>query len=72
VGFVPERLAAQSADTLGLVVAETELPSAILVEAAHWHPSKNGDPAIQWLVKLLRDASEVVEFGDAGFDSEQA
>jgi LysR family nod box-dependent transcriptional activator len=72
VGFVPERLATQSAETLGLVVAETELPSAILVEAAHWHPSKNGDPAIQWLVKLLRDASEVVEFGDAGFFSEQA
>jgi LysR family nod box-dependent transcriptional activator len=54
------------------VVAETELPSAILVEAAHWHPSKNGDPAIQWLVKLLRDASEVVEFGDAGFVTDRA
>ena len=64
VGHAPERLATQSAATLGLVVATTDLNAGTLVEAAHWHPSKNSDPAIQWLVKMLRDASEVVEFGD--------
>ena len=70
VGFVPERLSTQSAATLGLVIAETELQGGTLIEAAHWHPSKNGDPAIKWLVKMLRDASEVVEFGDDIQDAE--
>lgn len=61
--FVPELLATQLAEPLGLVVADTGIKAATLVEAAHWHPSKTGDPAISWLVALLREASELLEFG---------
>ena len=64
LGFVPERLALQAKDALGLVIASTPVKSATLVEAAHWHPSKTNDPAIVWLLALLREASELVEFGD--------
>ncbi len=64
VGWVPERTAHRYADALGLVVAETPISPSVLVEAAHWHPSKNDDAALQWLVRKLRAASEAVEFGD--------
>lgn len=64
VGWVPERTASRYAAALGLVVAETPISPAVLVEAAHWHPSKTSDPALQWLLKKLREASEVVEFGN--------
>lgn len=66
VGFVPERLAEQFNDQLGTVIAETPLAPATLVEAAHWHPSKTADPALKWLVAMLRKAAEVVEFGASG------
>lgn len=61
--FVPELLATQMEEPLGLVIAETGIKAATLVEAAHWHPSKTADPAISWLVALLREASELLEFG---------
>ncbi|GAB3616132.1 LysR family transcriptional regulator [Okibacterium endophyticum] len=64
IGFVPERVALQHLDDLQLVIPETPLPAATLVEAAFWHPSKSEDPAVKWLVKMLRHASELVEFGD--------
>lgn len=67
-GFVPERLAQASVAAMDLVIADTDLNGGTLVEAAHWHPSKNTDPAIQWLVGMLRQASEVVEFGDDPVD----
>lgn len=67
-GWVPERTAARYASSLGLVVAETPIAPSVLVEAAHWHPSKSADPALQWLVKKLREAAEVVEFGDESDD----
>jgi len=63
VGHVPERLAHQYRDALNLVIAETPLQPATLVEAAHWHPSKTEDPALRWLLGVLRTASEIVEFG---------
>lgn len=63
VGWVPERTANRYAATLGLVVAQTPIAPSVLVEAAHWHPSKSGDPALQWLVEQLRRAAELVEFG---------
>jgi DNA-binding transcriptional LysR family regulator len=63
VGHVPERLAHQYLDALDLVIAETPLQAATLVEAAHWHPSKTEDPALRWLLGMLRTASEIVEFG---------
>lgn len=63
VGWVPERTAMRYAASLGLVIAETPIVPAVLVEAAHWHPSKSGDSALQWLVSQLRRAAELVEFG---------
>lgn len=66
VGHVPERLAIQHRDRLGLAIAETPLNAATLVEAAHWHPSKTDDPALRWLVAMLRKAAEIVEFGEDG------
>lgn len=62
VGYVPERLALAYQDRLGLAIVETPLSPPTLVEAAHWHPSKTNDPAIKWLVALLRRAAEIVEF----------
>ena len=64
VGFVPERVAKQFASGLGLVVAKTPLPAFTLIEAVHWHPSKNDDPAIKWLVSMLRKTSEIVDRED--------
>lgn len=66
VGFVPERLAEQYNEQLGTVIAQTPLSAATLVEAAHWHPSKTADPALKWLVSMLRKAAELVEFGASG------
>jgi DNA-binding transcriptional LysR family regulator len=63
VGWMPERTAHRYADALELVIASTPLLPGVLVEAAHWHPSKSDDPALQWLVRQLRRASEHVEFG---------
>ncbi len=61
IGFVPERLAEQYKDSLGLVIAETPLPQSMLIEAVHWHPSKTTDPALKWLVEMLRKTSENIE-----------
>lgn len=63
IGWIPERTAKRFAPALGLVIAQTPIAPSVLIEAAHWHPSKSGDPALQWLVQRLRAASEVVEFG---------
>jgi DNA-binding transcriptional LysR family regulator len=65
VGFVPERVANEYAERLGLVIAETPVHSSMLIESVHWHPSKSGDPALKWLVSMLRKASEEIEFGKA-------
>jgi DNA-binding transcriptional LysR family regulator len=64
VGWVPERTAIRYAASLGLVVAKTPIKPSVLVEAAHWHPSKSADPSLQWLVRQLRATAEVLEFGD--------
>lgn len=63
VGWVPERTAHRYASPLGLVIAQTPIAPSVLVEAAHWHPSKSDDMALQWLVGRLRAAAELVEFG---------
>ena len=68
IGFVPERIANEYGPSLGLVIAKTPLPQATLIESVHWHPSKNGDPALKWLIEMLRRASEVVEFGSEPLD----
>ncbi len=69
IGWVPERTARRYAGDLGLVVARTPIAPSVLVEAAYWHPSKTNDAARQWLVLKLREASEVVEFGDDGSET---
>lgn len=66
IGWVPARTAARFAESLGLVAVRTPIAPSVLVEAAHWHPSKTSDPAIQWLLRQLRAAAEVVEFGENG------
>ncbi|GAA5026952.1 LysR family transcriptional regulator [Microbacterium fluvii] len=68
VGWVPERTAHRYADALGLVIADVPIAPSVLVEAAHWHPSKTDDAALQWLVQRLRHAAELVEFGTEGID----
>jgi len=70
VGFVPEKIAEEYGPRLGLVVAKTPLPSVTLIEAVHWHPSKNADPALRWLIGMLRKAAEILEFGLDGEDLE--
>lgn len=60
IGVVPERVALELAPVLGLVVAETPLEPARLVEVAHWHPSKSRDPALIWLLSMLRTASRAL------------
>lgn len=66
LGWVPERTAHRYAKLLGLVMPHTAIEPAVLVEAAHWHPSKTSDPALQWLLQQLRVAAELVEFGGDG------
>jgi LysR family nod box-dependent transcriptional activator len=61
VGFVPEKIAQQYAKKLGLVIADTPLQSEMLIESVHWHPSKSSDPALKWLITMLRKASEEID-----------
>jgi LysR family nod box-dependent transcriptional activator len=61
VSFVPQRLAAQHATSLGLVIARTPVEPSLLIEAAHWHPARSNDPALKWLLDVLRTTAELVE-----------
>lgn len=63
-GFVPARLAELYADELDLVVARVPMPLPVLIESAFWHPSRSNDPALRWLVAILRTVAERVEFAD--------
>jgi DNA-binding transcriptional LysR family regulator len=60
--MVPSRVAELYADELGLVIVDAPVPRSTLVEAAYWHPSKTSDPALRWLVAILRKTAERVEF----------
>jgi DNA-binding transcriptional LysR family regulator len=64
-GVIPERIANEYAERLNLAIAETPLKISVLIESVHWHPSKSGDPALKWLVSMLRKAAEEIEFGKA-------
>jgi LysR family nod box-dependent transcriptional activator len=61
IGFVPERIANQYCESLGLTIAETPLPQSMLIEAVHWHPSKTQDPALKWLIEMLRKTAEIID-----------
>ncbi|MEU4236273.1 LysR family transcriptional regulator [Actinoplanes sp. NPDC026619] len=58
VAFVPRRLAELCRERLGLVIAEVPFPPPELVEAAHWHPARAGDPALTWLRDLIVNLEE--------------
>lgn len=68
VGFVPERIARRYGPGLGLSVVSTPVEPMTLVEAAFWHPSRNGDPSLVWLIEMMLLASEVIEFGELEAD----
>ena len=55
--FVPERLLDRCPSTLDLAVAEVPLDDPELAEAAHWHPSRQSDPSVQWLREVLKEVS---------------
>jgi len=59
--FVPERLLAHCPSTLELAVAEVPLEDPELAEAAHWHPSRQGDPSVRWLRGVLQEVSAVLD-----------
>ncbi|MBO1902706.1 LysR family transcriptional regulator [Leucobacter weissii] len=61
-GFVPARVAEQYAGPLDLVIARTPLSHRTLVEVVYWHPSKTDDPALRWLIGILRQTAERIEF----------
>lgn len=62
-GFVPARLAEREAGILDLSVARVPLQLPVLVESVFWHPSRSDDPAVRWLLQILRTVAERVEFG---------
>ncbi len=68
-GFVPARLADLHAAQLDVTVAQIPLTLPVLVESAYWHPSRSTDPAVQWLLGILRTVAERVEFAT---DDDQA
>ncbi|MCM0616847.1 LysR family transcriptional regulator [Paenarthrobacter sp. TYUT067] len=57
IGIIPRRMAERYMDRLDLVIAETPMTPGNLVESAHWHPTNSVDPALQWLVAILRRAA---------------
>ncbi|MEY4434273.1 MAG: hypothetical protein RIR16_313 [Actinomycetota bacterium] len=61
IGWVPEKLALQYREPLDLEIIETPIQRSALIESVHWHPSKSSDPAIAWLVSMLRKAAEILE-----------
>ena len=62
IAFVPGRLAERCADRLGLAIVPVDWEAPELVEAAHWHPSRSGDPTLQWLRGILRELSSAPGF----------
>jgi DNA-binding transcriptional LysR family regulator len=61
IGFVQERLATRLLDTLGLQIVDTDIPHITLIESVHYHPTKSNDPGIIWLIKMLRQAAEIID-----------
>lgn len=57
IGIIPRRMAERYMESLNLVIADTPMTPGTLVESAHWHPSNSVDPALQWLVAILRRAA---------------
>jgi DNA-binding transcriptional LysR family regulator len=54
VAVVPERLARKVAGTTRLAVVEPPFGRVDLIETAFWHPKRSGDPAVRWLLTVIR------------------
>jgi DNA-binding transcriptional LysR family regulator len=57
VAIVPERLARRVAATAGVTVCEMPAGAAELIEAAWWHPTRSGDPALRWLRSIVAEVA---------------
>jgi DNA-binding transcriptional LysR family regulator len=57
VGVVPERLARRVAETAGVLVVEPPFGTVELIEAAWWHPTRRGDPALRWLRSIAAEVA---------------
>ncbi len=57
VAVVPERLARRVAATAGIAIVEPPFGTVELVEAAWWHPTRSGDPALRWLRSIASEAA---------------
>jgi DNA-binding transcriptional LysR family regulator len=55
--IVPERLARRVAATAGVTVCEPPFGTAELIEAAWWHPTRSGDPALRWLRSIVAEVA---------------
>lgn len=60
-GMVQEKMAKPLLEPLGLQIVESDLPKTTFIESVHYHPSKANDPAIIWLIKMLRKAAEIID-----------
>ena len=61
IGIVQEKLALQLLDSMALQIVETDLPRTTFIESVHYHPTKSNDPAIAWLISMLRKAAEIID-----------
>ncbi|HXW46882.1 MAG TPA: LysR family transcriptional regulator [Streptosporangiaceae bacterium] len=57
LAIMPERMARRAMRTAPLAILEPPFGLVELVEAAYWHPSRTGDPAIRWLLSTLKQAA---------------
>jgi DNA-binding transcriptional LysR family regulator len=57
LAIVPERLARRVAATARVVVCEPPFGTAELIEAAWWHPTRSGDPALRWLRSIVAEVA---------------
>ena len=57
--FVPESVASGWTAELGLTRVSVPFDLPRLVHSAYWHPSRDGDAAVQWLIGVLVDAAKI-------------
>ncbi|MEW2015074.1 LysR family transcriptional regulator [Rhodococcus sp. NPDC076796] len=57
--FVPESVARGWTADLGLTHVSVPFDLPRLVHSAYWHPSRDGDAAVQWLIGILVDAAKI-------------
>jgi len=57
VAIVPGRLARRVAATAGVTIGPLPFEAAELIEAAWWHPTRSGDPALRWLRSIVAEVA---------------